>query len=322
MSAATRSVSAPDGVCPAVHKHGETGTCYVAHKCRCDNCRTGNRVRAAARRRAHLYGRFDNPYIDAEPVREHVLSLMRDGMGYRRIAEVSGVGATAVRTLIYGRQDPGPRNGEELKRIHRDKAAKLRGITPELHLLCGGARMPSTGTVRRLQALVTMGWSQAKLGLQLGITPGNFTTLMSSSAVTVRRHREVADLYERLWQTPPPKATSAEAGSVTRARRYARQRRWLPPLAWDDIDTDQEPPIIDSDSTSAVDDVVVQLVVAGDAIRLNKAERRAVVTELYRLNLSDQAIADRSHMAARTVLRIREELHLKANHDAAGPIAA
>lgn len=41
-------------ICPAHHKHGDTGTCYANHGCRCDGCRAGSsrRQKQARMRRA------------------------------------------------------------------------------------------------------------------------------------------------------------------------------------------------------------------------------------------------------------------------------
>jgi len=38
------------GVCPPAHKHGETGTCYMGHGCRCADCRSANSKRAKRNR--------------------------------------------------------------------------------------------------------------------------------------------------------------------------------------------------------------------------------------------------------------------------------
>jgi hypothetical protein len=50
----------------------------------------------------------------------------------------------------------------------------------------------------------------------------------------------------------------------------------------------------------------------GERVRLTPAERREAVTRLHRLRWSDGRIAEALHCADRTVLRIREELHLEA----------
>ena len=262
------------------------------------------------RRRQKAYGRFDTGLIDAEPVREHMMMLASFGLGYKRVAALAGVGITPARNLIWGRQEPGPRYGEMQKRVKRETAEALLAVRPDTRNLAAGANVSSRATHRRLQALVAIGWSQSKLGRRIGVGQANFSTLMKAEQVTARRHLQVAALFEELWNQPPPAETHRDKIAYTRSLSYARKRRWLPPLAWDDVDTDPEPPVPDEES--GVDEVRVMLAVAGERVRLTPEERRAAVVELHAARLSDPAIGTRLHCAARTVLRIRQELKLAA----------
>ena len=302
-------------VCPDDHKHAEVGTCYAIHKCRCDGCREGMTVRASARRRAQLYGRWIDPYAPAEPVREHIEMLQAFGLGWKRIAVLSGVGNTAVSQLLYGRKasDADRRKGEILKRTTRVKADAIFAVKPDLSLLAGGAVIPARGTHRRLQALVAIGWSQSKLAALLGATRANFGTMMRATSVSVRLHRQVQVLYEELWNVEPAHDKWRQLSAFNRAKSYAAARRWLPPMAWDDIDTDVAPPVAEVDEAGdGLDEAAVGLALSGEDIRLTPLERRAAVTRLHAQRLSDQLIADRLRINARTVLRIRQELELAA----------
>lgn len=298
-------------ICPPEHSHGANGTCYVGHKCRCEDCRAGNRVRTAARTRAKAYGRYEGlPYVDAGPAREHVKSLCAYGMGWKRIAEVAGVSKSGINTLLYGRS--GARKGEIPKRIDRDKAAKLLAVRPSLDTLAPGAVVTARGTHRRLQALVRQGWTQGKLAERLGIDATNFTRMMRADGVTVRLHRDTVTLFDELWNQTPPHATPHDLATYNRAIRYAKERRWLSPLAWDDLDLDEQPPVAEPED--GIDDQAVALAIAGEAVHLTPAERRAAIRDLHAVALSDVAIARRLHCAERTVLRIRkDELNLPAN---------
>jgi hypothetical protein len=307
-------------VCPPEHKHDGSSTCYIQHQCRCIPCKADHSARENKRYREKAYGRFDSGLVDAEPVREHMMMLAEFGMGYKRVAKVAGIGTTAARTIIWGRQDPGPRNGEMQKRVSRQTAAALLAVRPDIENLARGARIPARSTHRRLQALVSIGWSQSKLGTQLGVDPGNFYALMQSDQVTVRRHLQVANLFEALWDVLPPREDWRDKIAYSRSKGYAAKRRWLPPLAWDDIDTDVEPPV--PDTVGGIDDARVELAAAGDQVRLTPAERRAAVTILHANRMSDGAIADRLHIASRTVLRIRQELNLAAAVGADNQIVA
>jgi hypothetical protein len=64
---------------------------------------------------------------------------------------------------------------------------------------------------------------------------------MLSSAVTARTAQDVDALYEQLWNLRLPQSTDDQRASADAARVFAAERGWLPPLAWDDIDTDSEP---------------------------------------------------------------------------------
>jgi transposase len=272
------------------------------------------------RYRLKAYGRFDTGLVDAQPVREHMMMLAEFGLGYKRVAKLAGIGITPARNLIWGRQDSGPRYGELQKQVKRETAEAILAVKPEIGVLAGGARIPARGVHRRVQALVTMGWSQSKLADRLGMERGNFGLMMQRTHVTVRVHREVAALFEELWNVLPPREEWHDKIAFARSKGYARKRRWLPPLAWDDIDNDVEPPV--PDEIDGVDEVLVHLAVSGDHVRLSPAERRAAVTVLHDARLSDSAIAERLHCADRTVLRIRQELGLAAAVGADGQAVA
>jgi plasmid maintenance system antidote protein VapI len=314
-------------ICPPEHKHGETGTCYVIHKCRCDACRAAQASRESRRNRLKAYGRYDNGLVDAAPVREHVEALRAAGMGYKTIGKRAGVGATAVRSLIYGREDylpgggVGPRHGEVKKRVARRVAEAILALEPTLDTLPSVAHVDGTGTRRRLQALVCLGWSMSKLAERMGMERSNFGPVVHGErAVRVKTARAAAALFNELWQTPAPAGTHREKIAVSKARRYAREHRWLPPLAWDDPDTDREPPVAD---VVDVDEVAVDLAMHGDSVRLSAAERREAVRRLnVEARLADAVIAQRLALAPRTVLRIRQELGLSAAVDAAGEVIA
>ena len=295
-------------ICPADHKHAASTTCYIQHQCRCVPCSELHTRTAQRRTRLKAYGRFDTGLVDATPVREHMLELAEFGMGYKRVAQVAGIGLTAARNLLWGRQEPGPRYGELQKRIKRETADAILAVQPELANLAGGTSIPSRATHRRLQALVAIGWSQAKLARRLGMGEGNLGALMKRGHVSVRVHFRVAELFEDLWNQLPPLDEARDKAAYTRALALAAERRWLPPMAWDDIDTDTEPPVPDEDS--GPDEARVELVVKGERVRLSPAERRLCVDRLHAAFWHDKRIAEALGCNIRTVERIRGELGL------------
>src|SRR5262249_22050368 len=56
--------------------------------------------------------------------------------------------------------------------------------------------------------------------------------------VTAATARAVSDLYDRLWNQPPPGHDQRTRIAASRARRHAERQGWVPPLAWDDDQID------------------------------------------------------------------------------------
>lgn len=230
-------------VCPVDHKHAVSGTCYVIHKCRCQDCRESQSARSRQRTRLKAYGRYDTGLVDAAPAREHLLMLRKFGMGYKMIALAAEVNTTVTRTLLYGREDyangvHGPRHGEVKKRISRVNSERILAVRPALELL--GARITVNGcpTAWRLQALVALGWSQSKLADLLGMERSNFGRLMTGRRVRSTTAVAVVRLYDEISNTLPPRVTWRDRSAFTRARLYAAEHGWALPMDWEAYDNE------------------------------------------------------------------------------------
>lgn len=221
--------------CPRTqHVHGSRTT-YVVHKCRCDACREDNRIMQRQRELAKIYGRYDK-LVDAAPVRAHVLALMAQGMGHKRIAAKAGLRGTGTITgILWGKyldQPDHPEHRPPRKQILRTNADKLLAVTLDV---APGQKVDATGTRRRVQALTCAGWSLSEISRRLGIVRTNFRlheddcTLVSAATA-----RAVRDLHDQLWDQQPPTATHWQQGAITRARRHAKRHGWVPTMAWDD----------------------------------------------------------------------------------------
>lgn len=73
--------------------------------------------------------------VDSKPAIEHIATLRAAGMPITEIISRSGVGRTAIRTLIYGRDDytphgPGPRHREIPAHIEQRKAEQILAVQP------------------------------------------------------------------------------------------------------------------------------------------------------------------------------------------------
>lgn len=299
-------------MCPPEHKHNQTGTCYTIHKCRCAPCKEHNAAAERHRSRMKAYGRYDNGLVDAAPAREHIRYLQTFGYGYRRIAELSGVGNTAIESLLYGRKGVAgdPRFGEALKRITRTKADKILAVHPTISTLAGGTRISSRGTQRRIQALARVGWSMSKQADIIGMEPTNLHRILHNTTVTVTTHRAVETMFTELWNQTPERVTQWDQTAYTRTVNFAKRHKWVSPLAWDDIDNDPAPPV--AEQLTAVDDMAVELAVSGHPVRLRTEERLEAVRRLHAMRWSDTRIAERLGYTSRTVMRDRQTLGLEA----------
>src|SRR5579859_6976414 len=93
------------GVVTTTRAHG-TRACYVCGPgpgsgpgCRCDACRAANRAHARRRARLTAYGQW-HPFVDAEPVRDHIQALSQAGIGRRRVAALAGISDAALGRLL------------------------------------------------------------------------------------------------------------------------------------------------------------------------------------------------------------------------------
>jgi transcriptional regulator with XRE-family HTH domain len=201
---------------------------YKLDGCRCYRCAAKASEYNINRERAIAYGTW-NPFMDAEPVRAHIKHLSECGIGTRRIAALTGVSRTLLKNLLNGK--PGK---EPTRRVRTENAQRLLALEPTLENVAPSTPVDSAGSHRRLQALVTIGWSQQKLAERLGLTPSNFGTMLRSNQVSAARALEIRALYNQMWDQAPPETTHREKIAASRARNYAKARKWLPPMAWDD----------------------------------------------------------------------------------------
>jgi transcriptional regulator with XRE-family HTH domain len=201
---------------------------YKLDGCRCYRCAAKASEYNLNRERAIAYGTW-NPFMDAEPVRQHIKHLGECGIGTRRVAALTGVSRTLITNLLHGK--PGK---EPTRRVRTENARRLLALEPTLENVAPSTPVDSAGSHRRLQALVTIGWSQQKLAERLGLTRSNFGTMMKCKQVSAARALEIRALYDELWDQAPPEDTHHEKVAASRARNYAKARKWLPPMAWDD----------------------------------------------------------------------------------------
>lgn len=175
----------------------------------------------------------------------------------------------------------------------------------------------AVGTHRRIQALQYAGWSLQRQARILGVSMQSIQSILQRPRILPATAAHFARVYSILWDQTPPMGTPGERSATSRSRINARRRGFAPALAWDDdtIDDPAAKPEGIATGTEAlrvgdVDDIAVQLAVAGERVRLTPAERRIVVRILHARIWSDSRIANYADCDIRTVTRIRDQLGL------------
>lgn len=188
--------------------------------CAHPECRKANADYEKNRKRQIAYGRWE-PYVDAEPVRQHVLWLIGEGVPVAKILPIY----PAVSVLLYGRPSRGV---APTKKMRSESAEALLAVRPTLDMLGDLARVDAAGVHRRIQALCALGWSMSKVANRMGSAVYRVRQVMSESTVTARMHRKAIAVYDELSMVRP------EGPYAVKTRRWAERQGWLPPLAWDD----------------------------------------------------------------------------------------
>ena len=286
--------------CPPDHKHGLTSTCYVVHLCGCRACMDGNARRRRDRYRLLAYGRYQDAHQPIEPIRQHLQALVDTGMIPERIAISAGVGGATVRRLL---------NSETARFVTGATARKLLAVTPDSSTLAAQGRVNGRGTRRRLQALAAIGWNHHEIARRLGYPRWKVNKALEGAYVDIRVHDDIAALYDELWDQQPPTHTQAQRVGRSYALTVARRHGWLPPLAWDDIDTDPAPPTAGQEPL--LDEIAIELALAGQNVRLTRDERLEATRRGTERGLSLTQLSDLLGVDVRTIDRDRDDLGLR-----------
>lgn len=290
----------------ADHRHG-TYACYVLDRCRCEPCANANSTYKAERVRQQAYGRW-NGLVDADPARQHVRDLMAQGMGLKRIVAVSGVAQGVLWKLMYGKPKA---DGSRTPSRRITPGVEQRILATQLDL-AGGAIVDSTGAVRRIQALVALGWSLSKIAGRLGILRSNFTALAHGrTSITVAHDKAVRALYDEWSMQIPPQDEWRGKIAASRSRNYAKANGWLPPLAWDDelIDDPTVAPLTGTpDDDDYLDEAAIVRRMHGEkSIKLTAAEQVELVLRMVSDGVSKKDIQQRTGLNPHRILRPQKQ---------------
>ncbi|MFC9700879.1 hypothetical protein ACFTWD_09330 [Streptomyces sp. NPDC056943] len=198
--------------------------------CKCNPCREVSRNYTSTRTRLIAYGRWQ-PYVNADPVRAHIRMLSTFGVGIQRTRVLADMSNGSLCRLLYGR---GEQRGPS-RRIRTQTADRILAIRPSIDLAAPSALVDNTGTRRRLQGLVAVGWPQVDLARRAGVDKMSINDQLHGACTTARSStaRTVRDLYEQLWNVDPC-TQGVDPRWAKEARALAVANGWVPPAAWDD----------------------------------------------------------------------------------------
>ncbi|MFD9263709.1 hypothetical protein [Streptomyces sp. NPDC059538] len=193
------------------------------HGCKCRDCCEALRAYNRSRYAAQVAGTWQ-PFVDAEPVRRHLIKLIQVGITPNRVTELTGLPRRTIDGFLK-RQGMKPRK----RSTTADIASKILAIEVRPDL---AAKVPATGTQRRIQALVAIGWPMEILGPHIGLKPKYVSQVNSQAFVLHATAEAVSDTYSRLRNLRPERQ-GVRPASAKRARALALQRRWPTPKYWD-----------------------------------------------------------------------------------------
>lgn len=167
----------------------------------------------------------------------------------------------------------------------------------------GPIMQPPHGTIRRLQALCAIGWTNGQLGMRLGVSRSRVSNIIRNTrqGVLPETAKAVSALYDDLWDVIPV------GTGANRARAAAARKGWVSPLAWDDdaIDNPNATPLgVGPQDGACFDEQRIERRIAGDrSVKLHKGEAHEVVRRLLESGATTTQI--------RVIYGIKAERYLK-----------
>lgn len=168
----------------------------------------------------------------------------------------------------------------------------------------------ATGTRRRIEALMCLGWSASYIAGRIGSRQEKISLFRTAERVKPSTAKKVAELYEETWGQRPAPRTMPERVAVTKTLAFAKARGFLPPLAWDDIDTDVAPPV--PEESDAIDEMAIAAALDGLKPRLTPQERLEVIRILNREGWTDGEVGPHIGIHFKSVARIRQQAGIAA----------
>lgn len=265
------------------------------------------------RRRLVAIGQWTSPYVDAAPVREHIYALRQAGMSEDALIRRLGLVDSALDNVMRGANGRPPG-----KTVLRTTADAVLAFWPDLADFPDTASIDPTGTLRRVHALETLGFSKPWMAARIDCLPQNLKARLRSKTVSARLARRIAALYDEIWMDSP-ESHGVPSHVADRVRRYAASNGFHGPLAWEDdtIDDPASKPVSDAPAPEeSRGEGVAARWLMGEAVVLGRAERREVLVHLFEwTNDTAEQIAARLDMAPEAAARAWEREKDKARQE-------
>ena len=179
------------------HPHG-TRAAYVADRCRCPDCTSANTRWNRRRTRAIVMSRWA-PYVDAAPVRAHLLLLRQTGMGIDKIVRQSGISRSTVQRLFAAKPASDHRRPP---RIRPDVATRLMAVTAASE--SSGPLIDAAATQQRFQELSEAGFGLREIARRIGRDPASLSrSVRRASTVTARTAIAIEQVHHDLLADKP-----------------------------------------------------------------------------------------------------------------------
>jgi hypothetical protein len=187
----------------------------------------------------------------------------------------------------------------EARNTHRIRQKRARHGTAQ------PALVDSTGTARRIQGMVAVGWTYQHIADRLGLTsPTSLGPLarLEQPTVHIVTARKIAVVAADLGWRPGPSEQS---------RRRARAKGWLPLAAWPDGAVDDPHATPDTSNNDdggsdapVVDWLAIDLALNGQPVPLRTVDRHYAVHIGLQRGMTQWGVAERLRMGADTVRRL------------------
>ncbi len=200
------------GTCPNVGFYQFAGLC-------------NKHFRSMSRERAKRGG-YENKWVPAAEVIAHIEKL-HARMSWTAMSRVTHTSSWTLRCIV------------KQKFVHARTAQRIlaASIPPLIEVAPDHAVIDATGTRRRIQALVRMGYSYAAIGEEAGVCEASINRC--TSRVTAGVARRIAIAFKGMQMRQPP-----DTPYTRRNQNYAAKKGWPPPFAWneDEIDDPEAKP--------------------------------------------------------------------------------